>query len=72
MFLSKGRLPFVEEVPLDSFVPENPIAESGLVMEGGMAWDESGVVDLAVSTASTPHNREDLRFQKMCGLGPGK
>jgi hypothetical protein len=26
VFLSKGRIPFVEEVPLGSFVPENPIA----------------------------------------------
>jgi hypothetical protein len=68
VFLSKGRLPFVEEVPLGAFVPENPIAESGPVMKGGMVWDRSGVVDLAVSTASTPYHREDLRFQKLCGL----
>ena len=32
VFLSKGRHPFVEEVPL--VVPENPIAESGPAMEG--------------------------------------
>ncbi|KAI0277087.1 hypothetical protein BGY98DRAFT_934674 [Russula aff. rugulosa BPL654] len=63
-----GRLPFVKEVPLGAFVPENPIAESGPVMKGGMVWDRSGVVDLAVSTASTPYHREDLRFQKLCGL----
>ena len=35
-------------------------------------WDESGVVDHAVSTASTPYHREDLEFSKSCGVGPGK
>jgi hypothetical protein len=71
VFLSKGRLPFVEFVPLGSFVPENPIAESGPVMRvawGIATWVGSGVVGLAVSTASTPYHREDLHFQKLCGL----
>ena len=70
VFLSKGRLPFVEEVPLGSFVPENPIAV--WARNGGWhripTWDGSGVVDLAFSTASTPYQREDLHLQKSCGL----
>lgn len=67
VFLSKGIHSFVEEVPL--VVPENPISESGPAMEGANihTWDRSGVVDLAVSTASTPYHREDLHFQKLWG-----
>ena len=71
VFLSKGRLPWVEEVPLGSFVQENPIAESGPVMKGGMVSLPG--IDLVLSTLQSqlrlPRTTEEIcTFQTLCGL----